>query len=1137
MHKWRRVAWSAAITGTAALGSIVGIASSPADAACAVKAKPDAAAATKLARSCRARVAVTGATTEMSTLVANTDGSFTATESTVPERVRRADGTWVAVDTTLHANGDGTISPIASPTAVVLSGGGTGPLAKTVSDGQELIWTWTGVALPKPALSGDVATYASVLPDVDLKVHVDQWGFSEVLVVKTAAAAASPALASLRFALSGTGLTAAGAAGTAATPQQAVSDAFEISDAHMWDSTRPAATSKSMPAVDIQTETVSTFAGPGDGAKVVTVPVAMAGRDLVVTPAVSLLRDPAAKFPIYIDPKSSSPVRSYWTMINSGHKDQQYWNYDRSDHAKVGNAGDGTNMYRSLFQFATTAWKGKHVTAATFSDNIVHSWSCSNTTTQLHHVAGAINVNTTWNSNAANWDAATLASVSNQNCHDASGVASEFSSAALATEINTLTGNATVTLGLRASSETVSTDGSNGWKKFDESSGAGGAHLSVTYNTAPVLSNLHTDAATCATTAAAAPAISTVGNPAHNPVPQVTVTDGESDKTTVQFTYPTLTGTNTATYTNVASTTSQKMVGGIPAGNIPSGATYSWSVSVSDGTDTATARCYFKIDNTIPQPPTIVSADGKYPDDDTIHAGGGVGKPGLFTIAAAGSTASSVVKYVWGPVSGGTQQTVTTTAGAAVQVSYTPKTEGDNVLQAYAYTASGVVSAQGSADFLAAGPDTPVGSWLLNGDGADTGSGGHALTPANLTWTDNGRQIGQKTGHFNASSAALTTTTVPIHTNTSFAVSAWVKPTGTSCTANAIGQDGVHTSGFYLGCYSGKFTFDVISSDSSTVTTTRTLSTANAPMNVWSNLVGVYDLSAKTISLYVNGVLQQTVAQATTLWDAAGPFVVGRQRYNDVSSGWWAGDISDVRVWDRVAYTSDIAALSSASWADQYPLNDLSGTDAQGTHPLTWSGSPTGAYDDMNPPGNGGTPAVGFASADSDYATSTGPSVRTDGSFTVSAWVSPSMLSGNYANAVSQNSVVTSNFGLGMSNANKFDFWMHSTDTTSTPATVVSSTNVAVVGQWVNLIGTFDYTTKLLTLYVNGQQQGSPVAFPATPWHATGPVMIGSGQYQGVRGYPWNGGIDNVGLFNGVLNATQISNLYNFNNPFYDQAS
>ncbi|WP_030443604.1 LamG domain-containing protein [Actinoplanes subtropicus] len=606
------------------------------------------------------------------------------------------------------------------------------------------------------------------------------------------------------------------------------------------------------------------------------------------------------------------------------------------------------------------------------------------------------------------------------------------------------------------------------------------------------------------------------------------MSDAENDASTVTFTYPNgAGGTASKSYPNVSSNTSAQLVGGIPAANIPSIGTYSWTVTASNGGDSSTATCYFKVDNTLPDPPSFVTADGLYPDDDNYH--GSAGKTGLFTIAATGTLKSSVVKYVWGPATG-PQRTVTTTAGAPVTVAYTP-TQGANAMQVYAYTSAGAQSARGGPVLYVNGPSAPAGDWLLDGDGTDTGTGGHAVTASNVTWTANGRQIGQSVGHFNGSSSFLLSTSVPVHTNTSFSVSAWVRPTGSTCTHSVAAQDGVHDSGFYFGCSAGNFAFDVVSADNTAPTFTRALSTAAAPIGVWSNLVGVYDLGAGTISLYVNGVLQSTQSLSADLWDAAGPFTIGRDRYND-TNGWWTGDISDVHVWDRVVFPADIAALTASSWAGQYLLsNDLT-RDAKGSNTLTWTGSPTTGVDDVNPPGSGGgAPAAVLNAANPDYATGVRSSVRTDGSFTVSAWVNPATLASRNMNAVSQNGTVQSNFGLGVSSSNRYDFLMQAADQTNANAVMVQSTATAVAGAWVNLIGTFDATTKVMTLYVNGVSQAT-VTFSGTPWNAAGPVMIGAGQWNGGLGFLWDGGIDSVGLFNGVLNATEIANLYQYNDPY-----
>ena len=89
--------------------------------------------------------------------------------------------------------------PRATTSAVVFSGGGDGPLAILDSEARELAFDWPG-ALPKPAIDGPNATYPEVLPGVDLRLTVTEFGgFTQLLVVKTAEAAANPRLAKLKM--------------------------------------------------------------------------------------------------------------------------------------------------------------------------------------------------------------------------------------------------------------------------------------------------------------------------------------------------------------------------------------------------------------------------------------------------------------------------------------------------------------------------------------------------------------------------------------------------------------------------------------------------------------------------------------------------------------------------------------------------------------------------------------------------------------------------------------------------------------------------------------------------------------------------------------------------------------------------
>ena len=133
---------------------------------------------------------------------------------------------------------------------------------------------------------------------------------------------------------------------------------------------------------------------------------------------------------------------------------------------------------------------------------------------------------------------------------------------------------------------------------------------------------------------------------------------------------------------------------------------------------------------------------------------------------------------------------------------------------------------------------------------------------------------------------------------------------------------------------------------------------------------------------------------------------------------------------------------------------------------------------------------------------------------------------------MSQRGVHTSNFSLGVSAADQYQFRMNDRDAVNPGAAVLVAPGTAVAGQWVHLTGTYDFTARRLTLYVNGVPAATTTETFA-PWHATGSLLVGAAFWNDGIADPWPGGLDNVGVFNGVLTATQIQNLYRFNNPFY----
>ncbi|MDQ1289629.1 MAG: hypothetical protein QG622_3195, partial [Actinomycetota bacterium] len=160
--------------------------------------RPDLVSAQKLAHTAKKRVEVLGERTESSATFVNADGTVSVRTFTGPRWVRgtrtvegKQESSWADVDTTLVAKADGTVTPKAVGSGLVLSGGGDTGLVRMSKNGVGMA-TAAGVAtssggsgvLPKPVLSGDTATYAEVQPGIDLTVTATRTGFETSWIVK-----------------------------------------------------------------------------------------------------------------------------------------------------------------------------------------------------------------------------------------------------------------------------------------------------------------------------------------------------------------------------------------------------------------------------------------------------------------------------------------------------------------------------------------------------------------------------------------------------------------------------------------------------------------------------------------------------------------------------------------------------------------------------------------------------------------------------------------------------------------------------------------------------------------------------------------------------------------------------------------
>ncbi|WUH93136.1 hypothetical protein OG900_25485 [Streptomyces sp. NBC_00433] len=116
----------------------------------------DLASARLMARMQKRRIEALGERTDASQTFVNADGTVTYTAFAQPKWAKR-NGSWVDLDATLKVGADGAVAPVASESALTLSGGGSGPLATMAVDGRTVSLTWPS-RLPVPTLSGPTAT-------------------------------------------------------------------------------------------------------------------------------------------------------------------------------------------------------------------------------------------------------------------------------------------------------------------------------------------------------------------------------------------------------------------------------------------------------------------------------------------------------------------------------------------------------------------------------------------------------------------------------------------------------------------------------------------------------------------------------------------------------------------------------------------------------------------------------------------------------------------------------------------------------------------------------------------------------------------------------------------------------------------
>ncbi len=434
---------------------------------------------------------------------------------------------------------------------------------------------------------------------------------------------------------------------------------------------------------------------------------------------------------------------------------------------------------------------------------------------------------------------------------------------------------------------------------------------------------------------------------------------------------------------------------------------------------------------------------------------------------------------------------------------------------------SALTSVMSSDAFAATGL---AGYWKFDEGSGSTaadasGSGYSGTLQSGASWTTG--QIGSYALNVSgANNSYVEIPTAVVNTAASFSVAAWVK---VSAVSNAyqtfVSVDGNQVSAFFLQLRgdTGLFAFTRLGSDSTSASATVASSSMPPTPGTWYHLVGVYDASAQTISLYVNGSLQQTVPY-TGGWQGSGHTGIGRGWYYGGPVDFVNGQIDDVHLYNIAITSKSAADLAAAGyWTfDEGKGSTAADSTGNGYTAMLQSGV-------LWATGKGSSFALNLTGAGNSYADIAATVVNTAASFSATAWVKLNTASG-YQTFVSLDGNQVSAFYLQLrGDTGKFAFARLGSDATTAAASVASATSLPTAGVWYHLAGVYDADAQAISLYVNGVLQQTTTYTGG--WQGSGHTAIGRGKYGGGSVDFANGQIDDVHLYGVALNYTTINTL------------
>lgn len=193
---------------------------------------------------------------------------------------------------------------------------------------------------------------------------------------------------------------------------------------------------------------------------------------------------------------------------------------------------------------------------------------------------------------------------------------------------------------------------------------------------------------------------------------------------------------------------------------------------------------------------------------------------------------------------------------------------------------------------------------------ADASGNNHRLTLNGHIGFDNAQMGGAAV--FDGSGGNASTSSAVVDTTKSFSISAWVYlPAVPTSTETLVTQQASTVGSFSLDAQPNGWDFVRTKTDATNATSETAVSNTPPATQTPTHLVGTWDATTGKMTLYVNGVAQNSTPTDSTPIPSNGPLVIGRGFYNGVTTNFVTGEIADVQAYQRVLDATEVSTLGS----------------------------------------------------------------------------------------------------------------------------------------------------------------------------------------------------------------------------------